>query len=228
MWLAQGDLAAAQRWIQPPAWPIDRAVADTHQAETLMLARINIAQAQQAPGSFDLSAVVRHLEQLLLLAEADQRMADRITILALLAQAYAAIGDSGQMQERLASALMLAMPEGYIRLFVDEGMPMRSLLLNLRVAYSASDSGALLLHYINRLVEAFPADLPSALAPALLSERELAILQCIAEGCSVQDMAARLVISVHTVRTHVKHIYAKLDAHNRIQALKRAHILQLI
>jgi LuxR family transcriptional regulator, maltose regulon positive regulatory protein len=228
LWLAQGDLAAAQRWIHTHAWPTDRPMHYAHQTEALMLARISIAQARQAPGAIDLNPVVHQLEQLLQLAEADQRMADRIATCALLALAHAVMGDTHQVLERLASALALAMPAGYIRIFVDEGAPMRSLLLSLRAAHGASEANGLLAPYINQLLEAFPADAPSERAPGLLSQREYAILQCIAEGCSVQEMAARLVISVHTVRTHLKNIYAKLDAHNRIQALERARKLQLI
>ena len=70
---------------------------------------------------------------------------------------------------------------------------------------------------------------PSGLAPASpLSEREHAVLELIAAGQSISDIAAALVISAHTARTHVKNIYIKLDSHNRVQALSRARALQLL
>ncbi len=232
LWLAQGDLAAALGWLNTRALPIDRPMPYTDQKEYLMHARIRIAQAQQAPGSVDLSAVVRQLGQLIQLAEADQRMADRITILALLALAHAVRGDTTQTLQFLAAATRLAAPAGYIRTFVDEGAPMRSLLAALRAQVAAGAADTSLLMYINRLLEAFPQDVPGSLSPAppptLLSEREHAVLQCIAEGRSVQEIAAILVISAHTARTHIKNIYLKLDAHNRVQALERARILHLL
>jgi DNA-binding NarL/FixJ family response regulator len=69
---------------------------------------------------------------------------------------------------------------------------------------------------------------PSSPPPGLLSERERTILQLLADGRSIQEIATLLVISVHTARTHIKHIYAKLDAHNRVQAFDRARTLQLL
>jgi len=234
LWLAQGDLAAARRWRDTRAQPIARPMLYTHHSESLMLARIRIIQAQQAPESADLRATVCELNQMLQQAEADQRMADRITILALLALAHAVSGDSAQTLERLTAALVLAAPEGYIRIFVDEGAPMRTLLVALYVQISSSGSDVSLVSYINRLLDAFPPDLSGRRIPVqpasavLLSKREHVVLQCIAEGCSIQEIATRLVISVHTARTHVKNIYAKLDAHNRVQALDRARALQLL
>jgi LuxR family maltose regulon positive regulatory protein len=229
LWHAQGDLAAALHWLNRRGLPIDRPLSYTDQTEYLMLARIRIAQAQQASGSVDLRAIVRQLDQLLQLAEADQRMADRITIHALLALAHAVRGDSTQTLPILAAASRLAAPEGYIRTFVDEGAPMRSLLVALRAQVSASAADTSLLRYINRLLESFPVDsseIPSSSATAtLLSEREHAVLQYIAEGRSIQEIAAILVISPHTARTHVKNIYTKLDAHNRVQALEHARAL---
>jgi len=232
LWLAQGDLAAALRWLKTRALPVDRPLAYPHQAEYFMHARICIAQAQRAPGSVDLSAVVRQLGQLLQLAEADQRMADRITILALLALAHGLRGDSTQALQILTAAIRLAAPEGYIRTFVDEGPLMRVRLAGLRAQVSTSAADMSLLTYINRLLDAFPSDAQASrsLSPSspLLSEREHAVIQCIAEGRSIQEIAALLVISAHTARTHIKNIYRKLDAHNRVQALERARALDLL
>jgi LuxR family maltose regulon positive regulatory protein len=232
LWLAQGDLAAALGWLNTRAPALPGPVAYTDQAEYLMLARICIAQAQRAPGSVDLRAIVRQLEQLLQLAEADQRMGNRVTILALLALAQAAGGDSTQALQLLVSAIGLAKPEGYIRTFVDEGAPMRALLQTLRGQLPLMKLGRELLVYADQLVEAFPPDVSAYPSPApaspLLSGREQAVLELIAEGCTIPEIAASLVISAHTARTHVKNIYAKLDAHNRVQAIDRARALQLL
>ena len=119
--------------------------------------------------------------------------------------------------------------EAFVAL-VDEGAPMRSLLLALRTHDAGSPAQEW--PYLARLLAAFtPAGhemrIPAP-APTLLSEREQAVLQLMAVGRSVEEMAASLIISAHTVRTHVKNIYLKLDAHNRVQALERARVLRLL
>jgi LuxR family maltose regulon positive regulatory protein len=118
-----------------------------------------------------------------------------------------------------------------MRTFVDEGQPMRALLLLQRAQMPAGAAGQPLRSYIERLLACFSPAVeatPAASRPSPLSEREHTILQLLADGRSVQEIAIQLIISVHTARTHVKHIYAKLEVHNRIQALERARGLQLL
>jgi LuxR family maltose regulon positive regulatory protein len=232
LWLAQGDLTAAVRWLAGRALDAEAQIPYEYQAEYLVLARIRIAQERQVPGSGELDAVVRLLERLLHMAEADGRASDELMILALLALAHAARGDSSQALVLLEAALALAEPEGYIRTFVDEGLPMRSLLVRQCAQLSHSEYGTRLRRYIDRVLQAFSsidgADLPASGAPSLLSQREHTILQLLADGRSIHEIASLLIISVHTARTHVKHIYAKLEAHNRVQALEYARALQLL
>jgi len=238
LWLAQADLAAAARWLSTRALNTDNEVPYERQAEALMLVRIRMAQERQTPGSVDLGAVVGLLDRLCKAAEADERLSDRIAILALTALARAVQGDPNQALVALAEALALAEPEGYIRTFVDEGAPMRALITDCRLRLAqpaqnpASESGDRLLRYIDRLLAAFPQDVaavPTEFAISqLLSERERSVLQLLAAGRSVPEIATLLVISAHTARTHVKNIYTKLDAHNRVQALERARELHLL
>ena len=177
-------------------------------------------------------AVVRLLDRLLQTAEADERMSDQIAILALLALSHAAGCDPNQAQAPLAAALELAEPEGYIRTFVDEGAPMRSLLIAQRAHLPAANRASDSWH------TSIGCWMPSRRMYRLYSPHPQA-LNCSASGsapsfsCSpLGDRSRRsprlLVISAHTARTHVKHIYAKLDAHNRVQALERARTLQLL
>jgi LuxR family maltose regulon positive regulatory protein len=232
LWLAQGDLPAAARWLTRRALGVDDQFTYQQQAEYLLLARIRIAQERETPGTIALDGVIHLLERLLQMAEADQRMVDRIVTLALLALAHAARGDPKEAQGTLALALTLAEPEGYIRTFVDEGAPMRLLLVEQRTQTRDSDGGARQRAYIDALLDAFSPALPSAPIssppPALLSERERTVLRLLAEGQTVQMIASDLIISLHTARAHVKHIYAKLDAHNRVEAIERAHTLKLL
>jgi LuxR family maltose regulon positive regulatory protein len=234
LWLAQGDLAAALRWLHTRAWPIDldRPLSYTQQIERLMYIRICIAQARQEPAAVDLGAMLRELNELLQLAKTDQRLADQITILALLALAHAIEGDSDQALTILTTAIRLGATEGYIRTFVNEGAHMRALLHALRGQLPPAAPDERLQAYVDRLLEAFPraasAHPESGRTSPMLSEREQVVLEHIAAGRSIAEIAAALVISAHTARTHVKNIYTKLDAHNRVQALERARALQLL
>jgi LuxR family maltose regulon positive regulatory protein len=232
LWLAQGDLAATGRWLARRQINVDDEVPYEQQADYLLLARFRIAQEQQAPGSIDRAAIVRLLDRLRKAAEADERLSDRILILVLLALAHAVGRDPHQALAPLLAALELAEPEGYIRTFVDEGAPMRALLLSQRAHLLGREAGNPQLAYIDRLLDAFPQDVlavPTASTSSqLLSDRERAVLQLLATGRSVQEIAAVLVISAHTARTHVKNIYAKLDAHNRVEAIERGRALNLL
>jgi LuxR family maltose regulon positive regulatory protein len=233
-WLAltQGDKPAVERWLALHPRDMDDELTVERLSEHLMFARIRIAQERQEPGSVDLDAIVRLLSRLLQTAEADERASDRIEILILLALVGASGHDPPQALGPLTAALELAEPEGYIRMFVDEGAPMQTLLKAQRSRLAASDLGKRQMAYVDRLLVAFPPDVlaipTTSMKAQLLSEREQTVLQLLAAGRSIQEIATSLIISSHTARTHVKHIYAKLDAHNRVQALERARSLQLL
>ncbi|WP_201375992.1 LuxR C-terminal-related transcriptional regulator [Ktedonobacter robiniae] len=133
----------------------------------------------------------------------------------------------------LGPLLAQAEPEGYIRLFADEGQPMAHLLAQI-AAYTTASSG-----YIQTLQEAVLLPLKTLLdtaessvprQPLLdpLSRREQEVLQLLAQGFSNQSIAEQFVISLHTVKLHVKHILAKLSVTNRTQAVVRARELQLL
>jgi LuxR family maltose regulon positive regulatory protein len=234
LWLTQDKLSAAQNWLTR-ALSVSDTISYEHQAKYLMLARIRIAQERQAHGSGHMNAVMPLLNQLLQLADADLRVPDQITILALIALAHAAQGEQHQAMTIITTALTMAMPERYVRSFVDEGTPLHSLIAasELWITQNAADNeSAALLAYINRVLAAFPHSapaVPSQTSPMmLLSEREQAVLLLIASGHSVQEIAIQLVISAHTARTHIKNIYAKLDVHTRLQAVERARTLHLL
>jgi LuxR family maltose regulon positive regulatory protein len=163
-------------------------------------------------------------------------MGSAIEILSLQALALQARGDLTAALAALTSALALAAPEGYIRLFVDEGAPMAALL---REAHARG----IIPVYVAQLLAAFSRtegrglrteSIHSVLSPqssALvepLSERELEVLRLIADGHSNQSIADRLIIAVGTVKKHINNIYGKLDVQSRTQALARARALHLL
>ena len=132
----------------------------------------------------------------------------------------------------LTQALERAATQGYVRTFVDEGPPMAGLL------YEALSRG-IAPDYVRRLLAAFPniepeqagllnTPLPESDLIEPLSERELEILQFIAEGLTNREIASRLFLALNTVKAHCGNIYGKLDVHNRTQAVARAQALGLL
>ena len=179
------------------------------------------------------------LERLLNAAEAGARTGSMIEILMLHALAHHAQGDIPAALAPLERALTLAEPEGYIRMFVDEGPPMAHLL-------SAAAAQGIMLGYIEMLLAAFPRTegrglraeslepAGSVLSPqssALvepLSQRELAVLRLLRTELSGPEIAQELGVALSTVRTHTKSIYSKLNVTNRRAAIKRAAELDLL
>jgi LuxR family maltose regulon positive regulatory protein len=180
------------------------------------------------------------LANLLQLAEAQGRTGSVLELLMLQAEALHASGEVNQAIERLSRALALAEPEGYIRLFVDEGVPMARLLVLMRRRPPDDQPGATdyrekLLALLGRVhseeVPHPPAAFPQPTVQPLsepLSERELEVLRLIAAGCSNREIADRLVIGVSTVKWYVNEIYGKLQVESRTKAVARARELNIV
>ena len=185
------------------------------------------------------------LERLLHAAEEGERTASIIEILMLQALAHQMQGDISLALVPLERALMLAEPEGYVRIFVDEGLPMSVLIARLHEHTRKRPHAALTnvpLAYIEQLLtllrgergrEGMSPVASSAPAPAQslldpLTEREVEVLRLIAEGLSNRDIADRLVLALSTVKSYVNTIYGKLQVESRTQAVARARILHLL
>jgi LuxR family maltose regulon positive regulatory protein len=132
----------------------------------------------------------------------------------------------------LGRALTLAEPGGFVRVFVDEGAPMARLL------YEALSQG-IEKNYVQRLLAVFPdieTEQPRPTTPRIssdeliepLSERELDILNLIAEGLTNQEIATRLYLSLNTVKAHTRNIYGKLNVNSRTQAIARSQAFGLL
>jgi len=144
-----------------------------------------------------------------------------IDVLALQALLHNAQGDEAAALQKLAQSLALGEPGGFIRKFVDLGAPMYHLLIRLKSQEGASD-------YLNQILAAFPPATRQTTLIDPLTERELQVLRLLATERSTQEIAATMVVSMATFRTHTKRIYSKLDAHSRIEAVQRAQELGLI
>jgi LuxR family maltose regulon positive regulatory protein len=165
------------------------------------------------------------LEQLLLAAEAGGRVARVIEIQMLRALALQAGSDVDQAMIPLEQALSLAEPQAYVRIFLDEGSPMARLLYEAAARKIAPQ-------YTGKLLASFGGEdslQPSTSDPEPLieplSNRELQVLQLIAEGLSNQEIASKLVLSLNTVKGHTRKIYGKLGVNSRTQAVAKAEAL---
>jgi len=243
--VAQGHLDEADRWALEFS-PLLGGEGQTTlpyvviELMNLALTRLWLAQGQPAL-ALDVS------ERQAQAAEQRGRMGVVIEWLALQALAHAALGNTSQAMATLERALSRAEPEGYVRVFVDEGEPMKLLIADFRLRIERRERGEpeRLNAYVNKLLTAFPderrrtkgesAGLASVvLGPAKrslvesLSEREIEVLRLIADGLSNQEIADRLVVALSTVKTHVNNLYSKLGVTNRVQAVSRAQELNLL
>ncbi len=236
LWLAEGSgdrqgLARAAQWAQGSGLAIDDDLNFLHELAHIILARVLVAQGQAQPQGPHLSEGQKLLARLLATAETAGWMGKVVEILVLQALAFQAQGRRDQALEVLQRALTLAEPEGYVRIFLDEGQPMARLL------YAAAASG-IAAAYAGQLLAEFTAEEPG-LSPALahvsaeilvepLSKREREVMALIAVGQSNAEIAQSLFISVGTVKNHAKNIYSKLNVHSRAQAIARARELDLL
>jgi LuxR family maltose regulon positive regulatory protein len=162
-------------------------------------------------------------DRILAQAEPNQRFGAAIQASVIGAQLLAASGNVPGALQWLERAITLAEPEGYVRVFIEEGAPLAALLRRMEASAFAE-----------KLQGFFPAPAAEEAAPAHpgliepLTERELETLRLLAAGLTYAGIAGRLVVSVNTVRFHVKGIYGKLNAANRAQAIERARGLGLI
>jgi LuxR family maltose regulon positive regulatory protein len=166
------------------------------------------------------------LDHALQSAQTVGRLGNALHILTVKAVVYHAQGDPERAFATLEQALELAEPEGYVRVFVDEGAPMARLLHRMLTRSSASA-------YVRRLLEALGESVkiePRTASKLIddLSQRELEVLRLIVEGATNQEIARELVLTVNTVKRHISNIFGKLHVSNRAQAIARARELNLL
>jgi len=198
---------------------------------------VYVAQFRQGT-RLSLDDVLSFLPRILQKYELAGTQIGMVKVLAEQAMALQALGRVEDARSALRRALSIAEPEGYVRTFIDHGAPMRELLATVLAAQQTQrgDDARRMVDYVSRLLSALPARTPVGRPAALpspvlvepLSDRELEVLRLLASTLSTPEIARELVVSANTVRSHVKSIYGKLNAHGRIEALHRARELGLL
>ncbi|SDN68160.1 LuxR family transcriptional regulator, maltose regulon positive regulatory protein [Paenibacillus sp. yr247] len=212
--LQQGNLAAAAH------------LAQKHELHSSK-ARVHLAQG-------DTTAALAVLEPLRGQVEAKGWEDERLKVMVLQAVALHAHGEKLKAAQILVDALTIAKPGGFIRIFVDEGIPMYRLLWDLATHPFMSD-------YIGKLLAEFDAEelksedesdkrLAQTPKPLIepLSGRELEVLQLIAQGLSNREISERLFLALSTVKGHNRNIFDKMQVGRRTEAVALARKLGLL
>ncbi|SFT53120.1 LuxR family transcriptional regulator, maltose regulon positive regulatory protein [Geodermatophilus amargosae] len=222
--IRQGRWAEALGWTRDRGLSSDDELSYLHEFEHLTLARALVGRYTDERDERTIDQATGLLGRLLAAADDGSRTGSLIDGLAVQALASQVRGDLPAAIASLHRALALAEPEGHVRVFVDEGPPMAALL---RAALERGPGG----DRVRRLLAAFDgADGRVRLQRGLvdpLSTRELDVLRLLATDLAGPDIARELVVSLNTVRTHTKNIYAKLAVNNRRAAVRRAEELDL-
>lgn len=226
--IIQGDLQAALHWERSCDLSPDDEPDYLYEAGHLTLARLLIA-TQRIP------AAIQLLDRLLPTAQAAGRAGSSIEIQVLLALARQASGDLPAALQSLFNALQLGIPNGYRRVFLDEGQPLLELISLAGRSQSPRMMEFMAALFVERtraqpdlpVSSPFPTT-PRRLDPDLLSEREIQVIGLMARGLTYQQIAEELVIALSTVQTHVKNAYYKLEVHNSQEAVSRARLLNLL
>jgi LuxR family maltose regulon positive regulatory protein len=222
---ARGDFTAAAQLIQAydltlntsPGGPLEALLQET---VGTTLGHVSLCEGKFSEAEISLARVQDE-------AERSGRAGNVIEILLLRALAARAVGNVAQAIALLNTALKLAEPEGYVRVFVDLGMPMAALL-------KEAISRGITSNYVRGLLAEFERKKRPVKTPVYqpmvesLTERELEVLHLLADGLSNEEIAGKLVLTVSTIKSHAHNIYAKLGVRTRAQAIKRATSLNLL
>src|SRR6266545_633625 len=223
--VAQGALGEALGWARERGLSVEDDLSYLREFEHITLARLLLAQYATQRAERSIHEATRLLERLLQAAEEGKRTGSVIEILVLQALAQQVRGDIPAALASLQRALTLAEPEGYVRIFVAEGPPMASLLRAVAKQGIAPSYVRRLLAAVNKTEDSTPVK-QGLIEP--LSERELDVLRLLGTDLAGPDIARELIVSLNTVRTHTRNIYAKLGVNNRRAAVRRATELDLL
>ncbi len=225
--LAQDKISEAAWYIQERGLSADSEINYFSEFKQIIFARVLIYKGRENSADHELKDAHNILARILELAKPAGYISQTIEALVLQAIAYDSQGKHEKALNSLEEALTLAEPEGFVRTFVDEGLPMARLLHEAANREIAPE-------YIGRLLAAFPAMKPTPASQKQpmemvdpLSERELEVLRLLKTELSGPEIADQLMIALSTMRTHTQNIYSKLNVNNRRAAVSKAEELNL-
>ena len=231
VWIRQGRLTEALSWAREQGLSVRDDLSYLREFEHITLARVLLAEYKRERVDRSIHRSMVLLERLLQAAEDGKRMGSVIEILVLHALAYEVQGDRPTALAPLKRALSLAAPEGYVRIFVDEGLPMAGLL-------SEAAANGIMPGYTARLLAVLESEelkseegshrLPTESVVGPLSQRELEVLQLVAQGLSNREISQRLFLTLSTIKGHNRIIFSKLMVQRRTEAVVRARELGLL
>jgi LuxR family transcriptional regulator, maltose regulon positive regulatory protein len=213
IWLWQGKITAVAHWVEQTSLTPTERPQPWQTAAHLLLARLLLAQNRPGEALTLLNNLAR---------EAQRGGRGRTLMITHLLQAvaYAAQGEEARALTCGQQALTLAAAEGYVRVFLEEGEPVRDWLQRLRPRLDDSIAR----QFSGRLLHQWDTQ-PAGQTDTLiepLTEREMEVLQLLVDGRSNPEIAEALFVSLNTVKWHVKNIYGKLQVSNRVEAAARA------
>jgi LuxR family maltose regulon positive regulatory protein len=222
LWLATGNLKAASHWAETSGVDVEAEFSYHYDLNHLTLARVLVAQIVQKSKAAHPEQCSNLLDRLLTATEQMGWRQHEIQVFVQQALVLQAFRDEGRALQALSRAVALAAPEKYVRVFVGEGQPIEELLRHLREEQTSS--------YIDQLLIAFQQEFSTQSSDLVeaLSPRETEVLQLLTTSFSVPEIAKELVLSPHTVRSHIKNIYGKLGVNRRMDAVKVAIELKLV
>lgn len=217
--LVDGDVETAVNWAKTNQLHADNEIEAGQTFYYLFLSRLLIAQNQP-------DKALTLLDRLLAIEEKSGAMGLVISIRILQALAWQAAKNNKQALTALKRAITIAEPEGYVRIFMEDGAIMRPLLQQLA-------HQGIAIAYVNQLLIALDGTktaAPPRISPLEepLTDREIEVLRLMATEMRTPEIADRIVVSVHTIRSHIKNIYRKLNVHNRYEAVAKARQLELL
>jgi LuxR family maltose regulon positive regulatory protein len=222
--LASGDLPAAQRSLLALSRRKHSFSALYHERWQLLQARLLLSQGEA-------QAALLQLESLLAIVRAKQRTREVLEIQVQMVLAYAACKRGQEARQMLRQTLAQAQSENYLRLFLDEGESLAVLLRSLLPTLQEKR----LRTYAQHIVQTFHATAseadqeitPTTLPVEPLSTQERRVLRLLIAGQTNPQMARELVVSVNTIKAHVKNLYRKLQVSNRLEASEAGRRLKL-